>query len=1026
MPTACCVIGCKSRGNGQAGVQFFQLPLNKPKILTQWLIVLDRRDWVPKPSSKICSLHFSSDDYVVRPNTNVPRLKPDAIPSVFPDLSSSQDERETSPFNKSKEETIPNKTKEETNGFKEDKIKPKEAFSKMMTPIVSESPSGRPRRISKLNSKMKDYILLDDIKKHRNNSFQSPSSRPQPPSDKEKAAQELLSILEDSSSLSGDESRGKFTPNDGAKEKTHKPTSLPSSSSTPKLTSLNLSSKATKTPFSISKLSFEDDVALPKIVPTSRKVASKSTGGKLIKNVKGKEAIRAKGMVREGKLSSSQESLNSNSPKNEKSRSVTKPKVMNKNDTPGFVRKGSPESNVPKKVLPLAFRKTYFQVNEGDKSYYFSYADLNPFVDMTKNNVLFDKNAHLDKNNPSATDDEVTNGENYSIDIKINDDDDIDPLDEMVDDMEDPIDGNDTVEDADVLSCVNEASIVESPPNTVKRAYRKKQQGKKGQKEPASVKLTSRKELRQGMTNKLLKDINENSSANVTTGDLADLAVDETAVSDVTVDEDSVKALLENIPSKVEKGIISPTMSKVSKNFKVTSPVKRKKRFKTVAEIVVRTDNTGQVPSVSIDKINSLVDIESETPPRKRTKRGKTNFISSGSTDLISNEPVMTKISEETELDRLSQRITETIKKMKLLEKVEGNTSKLTVLITTLPPVQEKEILIIKKKNLETNIEQSRELQVAISNYKSSDGNMSGGGYVLSPNSNASLPPFVHLDVPILGACNNDTIIEESVTCMVNDEGNSSSEKGILQKDESQKNPGSKKGSEEVSPLTVEVSSQNPSSESGKDNEAIACITLGEHIPDKAERKCSEGVTGDNGAKGASTEVTVPLQHDHTYMTLPISPAIVLTEGDSSAGTDQSKDVFSKLKLSEVEISFRTKVSQKIRNLKENVKRKNETIIKLRDKIKYLERAMKEEMRIRTKRVVKPRKGVIETTTLYDNVIDSNTLPKFIDYPLARSELPLEAEENAESDEEERACSSPITYLCEPAIDICEKQPPDE
>ncbi len=50
----------------------------------RWIIAVKRKNFVPNDkSSKICSEHFVESDYLVRPNINLPQLKPDAVPSVF-------------------------------------------------------------------------------------------------------------------------------------------------------------------------------------------------------------------------------------------------------------------------------------------------------------------------------------------------------------------------------------------------------------------------------------------------------------------------------------------------------------------------------------------------------------------------------------------------------------------------------------------------------------------------------------------------------------------------------------------------------------------------------------------------------------------------------------------------------------------------------------------------------------------------------------------------------------------------------
>jgi len=101
---ACVVPGCKS-GNGQnsqlpAGVRIHRFP-KFPMLREAWAKAIPRANWEPKKHSKICSLHFDPDDYTdLRSDRNifrskhsterlsVPRLKPFAVPHIFPNTPS--------------------------------------------------------------------------------------------------------------------------------------------------------------------------------------------------------------------------------------------------------------------------------------------------------------------------------------------------------------------------------------------------------------------------------------------------------------------------------------------------------------------------------------------------------------------------------------------------------------------------------------------------------------------------------------------------------------------------------------------------------------------------------------------------------------------------------------------------------------------------------------------------------------------------------------------------------------------------
>lgn len=65
---------------------FCSFPLKNKELLQAWNIAIGREDFTPTTSSKVCSIHFRENDYLVRPGAYVKRLKPDAIPSIFPAL----------------------------------------------------------------------------------------------------------------------------------------------------------------------------------------------------------------------------------------------------------------------------------------------------------------------------------------------------------------------------------------------------------------------------------------------------------------------------------------------------------------------------------------------------------------------------------------------------------------------------------------------------------------------------------------------------------------------------------------------------------------------------------------------------------------------------------------------------------------------------------------------------------------------------------------------------------------------------
>ncbi|XP_066460849.1 uncharacterized protein [Eleutherodactylus coqui] len=57
--------------------------MKDPDRLSKWVMAIRRKNWKPSASSRICSDHFTEKDYMLRPGAMVPRLRLDAVPSVF-------------------------------------------------------------------------------------------------------------------------------------------------------------------------------------------------------------------------------------------------------------------------------------------------------------------------------------------------------------------------------------------------------------------------------------------------------------------------------------------------------------------------------------------------------------------------------------------------------------------------------------------------------------------------------------------------------------------------------------------------------------------------------------------------------------------------------------------------------------------------------------------------------------------------------------------------------------------------------
>jgi len=96
---ACVVPGCRSGYGAKSqlppGVQMHRFP-KPPEQCEAWTKAIPRANWVPKTRSRVCSLHFDKSDYTTdhsdtntrrkhsKDKLNVARLKPTAVPRIFP------------------------------------------------------------------------------------------------------------------------------------------------------------------------------------------------------------------------------------------------------------------------------------------------------------------------------------------------------------------------------------------------------------------------------------------------------------------------------------------------------------------------------------------------------------------------------------------------------------------------------------------------------------------------------------------------------------------------------------------------------------------------------------------------------------------------------------------------------------------------------------------------------------------------------------------------------------------------------
>ncbi|XP_053309109.1 THAP domain-containing protein 1-like [Spea bombifrons] len=77
----CAACGCNSRYFKESGKQFFSFPVKDRERFSKWVAAFQHQNW--KPSDTLCSDHFTEDDFVLLPGALFPRLREDAVPSVF-------------------------------------------------------------------------------------------------------------------------------------------------------------------------------------------------------------------------------------------------------------------------------------------------------------------------------------------------------------------------------------------------------------------------------------------------------------------------------------------------------------------------------------------------------------------------------------------------------------------------------------------------------------------------------------------------------------------------------------------------------------------------------------------------------------------------------------------------------------------------------------------------------------------------------------------------------------------------------
>ena len=67
-----------------SGRSLHRIPVNKPDLLTKWISAIWWDNWKPKKDMYICSDHFTPDSFLPIKGLGRRKLKPNAVPSIFP------------------------------------------------------------------------------------------------------------------------------------------------------------------------------------------------------------------------------------------------------------------------------------------------------------------------------------------------------------------------------------------------------------------------------------------------------------------------------------------------------------------------------------------------------------------------------------------------------------------------------------------------------------------------------------------------------------------------------------------------------------------------------------------------------------------------------------------------------------------------------------------------------------------------------------------------------------------------------
>lgn len=61
----------------------YRFPVSNNELMSKWVSAIKRKNFEPNQWSRICSIHFTEQDFQVRPGAHRLLLKDDAVPSIF-------------------------------------------------------------------------------------------------------------------------------------------------------------------------------------------------------------------------------------------------------------------------------------------------------------------------------------------------------------------------------------------------------------------------------------------------------------------------------------------------------------------------------------------------------------------------------------------------------------------------------------------------------------------------------------------------------------------------------------------------------------------------------------------------------------------------------------------------------------------------------------------------------------------------------------------------------------------------------